>query len=66
MKLFIGMNGDASARIIVFASTEKQARKLANKKIKEDELEDTFPVLDFDTYEPKEGVIEVFDTPDLY
>ena len=66
MKLFIGMNGDASARIILFASDEKQARKLAKKKIKEDELEEQFPCLDFDEHEVKEGIIDVLETPDLY
>ncbi len=59
MKLYIGYNGDMSARMIIFAPDAKTARKIAKKKIKEDELELIFPVLTFEKHEVKEGLIDV-------
>lgn len=58
MKLYIGMNGDISAKIYIFAKNQNEARKIAKKKIKNEELEDHFPVLTFESHKIEEGIIE--------
>ncbi len=66
MKLFIGINGDASSRMLIFATSEEQARKLAEIKIEKDGLEDDFPCLDFEIPEPVAGVIEIISYKDFF
>lgn len=61
MKLYIGFNGDASAKMVLFAPNEQTAHILAQKRIEDEELEDVFPVIDFEEHEVVEGVIEVFE-----
>ena len=59
MTLFIGSNGNGSTHVVLFAPNEKRARELAVEQIKEEELEEEFPSIDFQEYKAKEGVIEI-------
>lgn len=45
MNFYVVSNGDASSRIFLFAESKNEAENIVNEKIKNEEIENEFPVL---------------------
>ena len=60
VSLYKAENGDASIVIMLFASSKKEAKKIAKKYIKNEYNKDDFPVIDIIKIKNKKGVFETF------